>query len=98
MIAHDEAAAASCLDEVDLRAERLEHPRRGVARVREEVVDDARREERNARLRARWVRLRDLARAVVERLIGDGGEALLAAQRRHRQAHQRSALQRALKM
>ena len=79
-----EATAAASLDDVDVGAERLQDARGGVAGVRQEVVDDARREKRQAHPRRGRVRLRHLARAVVERPVGDRGEALLTAELHHR--------------
>ena len=89
-------AAPPAFDHVDLGAERLQDPCGGVARARKEVVDDARREHRDLHRRRRGVGLRDLARPVVQRVVGDRGKALLPRDRSERQTDAAVAPQRVL--
>ena len=92
-----QTAAAAAFDHVHLAAEALEHACRGVAGRWEEVVDDARRKERDLHVGCRRIGLRHFPRAVVERVIGDGWKALLLRDRAEGKANDAVTAQRILK-
>jgi hypothetical protein len=91
-----QAAAAAALDHVHVGAERLQCSRRRVSGSGQEVIDDARRKEADADDRVRWVRLRDLAGSVMERLLRDGGEALLLSEVTEWESYEAAVTERAL--